>query len=106
LLPTLPHISNVWYAKAQERTNSPTIWLIISFILFGVHSEECNGAAFKDPYSKIIVQITMVSFVESTICQVNDFNNNNVTPEELIDKIQKDDQLGFDLIWILGGLLQ
>eukprot|EP00957_Ditylum_brightwellii_P174606 13294216-Ditylum_brightwellii.AAC.1 len=48
----------------------------------------------------------MVGFVDDTTGQANKFEDNNVTPEQLIDQIQRDAQLWSELLWLSGGLLE
>eukprot|EP00957_Ditylum_brightwellii_P208744 15358761-Ditylum_brightwellii.AAC.1 len=48
----------------------------------------------------------MVSFVDDTVGQTNDFENNNVTPKELIKQMARDAQIWSDLLWISDGLLK
>eukprot|EP00957_Ditylum_brightwellii_P181163 13799525-Ditylum_brightwellii.AAC.1 len=48
----------------------------------------------------------MVGFVDDTTGQTNGFENSNVTPEELIEQMTKDEQIWSDLLWISGGLLE
>eukprot|EP00957_Ditylum_brightwellii_P012222 923465-Ditylum_brightwellii.AAC.1 len=47
------------YGAGRRSTNSPTIWLIISSILFDVHQEMCHGVTFYNPTKKRKVHITM-----------------------------------------------
>eukprot|EP00957_Ditylum_brightwellii_P035539 2694269-Ditylum_brightwellii.AAC.1 len=62
----------------QGSTNSPTIWLIISSTLFGIHEELCNGATFSNTVQEIEVNITLVGFVDDVTGQTNDFYNKGV----------------------------
>eukprot|EP00957_Ditylum_brightwellii_P128167 9775359-Ditylum_brightwellii.AAC.1 len=50
--------------------------------------------------------ITMVGFVDDTTGQTNDFEDENVKPDQLIDQIQHDAQLRSELLWLSGGLLE
>eukprot|EP00957_Ditylum_brightwellii_P187517 14280506-Ditylum_brightwellii.AAC.1 len=94
------------YGTGQGSTNSPTIWLIISSTLFGIHEKLGKGAQFFDPMQVIHVHITMVGFVDNVMGQTNKFYSNNTTPEELINLMQYDTQLWSDLLWISGSILE
>eukprot|EP00957_Ditylum_brightwellii_P172890 13162357-Ditylum_brightwellii.AAC.1 len=90
------------YGTGQGSTNSPTIWLIISSILFDIHEKLGKYATFCNPMQLIYVHITIVEFVDDTIGQTNKFDDNNATPEELINLMQHDTQLWSDLLWVSG----
>eukprot|EP00957_Ditylum_brightwellii_P007947 601885-Ditylum_brightwellii.AAC.1 len=80
------------YGTGQGSTNSSTIWLIISSILFDIHEELDNGAIFNNTVQEIEVYITLVGFVNDVTEQTNYFYNEDVTPEELIHLMQEDAQ--------------
>eukprot|EP00957_Ditylum_brightwellii_P094673 7209994-Ditylum_brightwellii.AAC.1 len=80
------------YGTGEGSTNSPTIWLIISFTLFDIHEELSNGAIFNDTVQEIEVHITLVGFVNDVTGQTNNFFNENVTPDMLIHLMQEDAQ--------------
>eukprot|EP00957_Ditylum_brightwellii_P204652 15340290-Ditylum_brightwellii.AAC.1 len=48
----------------------------------------------------------MVGFVDDATGQTNTFYNNGSTPEEILKLMQYNTQLWFDLLWLLGGLLE
>eukprot|EP00957_Ditylum_brightwellii_P061416 4661844-Ditylum_brightwellii.AAC.1 len=77
----------------------------MSSTLFDVHQEQGHGAIFTDLKWRTRVYINMVGFVDNTTGQTNNFEKNNVTPEELIKKMTKDVQIWSNLLWISGGLL-
>eukprot|EP00957_Ditylum_brightwellii_P207150 15351704-Ditylum_brightwellii.AAC.1 len=81
------------YGTGQGSTKLPTIWLIISSTLFEVHQGLSHGAMFADPSQKINVHITMVGFIDGTTGQANNFQDNKVTPEKLIEQMQNDAQI-------------
>eukprot|EP00957_Ditylum_brightwellii_P174651 13298337-Ditylum_brightwellii.AAC.1 len=81
------------YGTGQGSTNLPIMWLIISSTLFNIYKELGNGATFCDTLQQVEVHITLVGFVNDTAGQANDFQNNHVTPEELIMLMQEDAQL-------------
>eukprot|EP00957_Ditylum_brightwellii_P141450 10776223-Ditylum_brightwellii.AAC.1 len=90
------------YGTGQGSTNSPIIWLIISSTLFNTHKELGNGATFCDTLQQVEVHIALVGFVNDTMGQPNDFQNNHVTPEKLIMLMQEDAHLWSDLLWLTG----
>eukprot|EP00957_Ditylum_brightwellii_P133321 10165316-Ditylum_brightwellii.AAC.1 len=77
------------YSTDQGSTNSPTIWLIISSVLFDIHDELVNVENFCGLLQFITVHVSMVGFVDAT-GQTNDFHNNHAAPEQLIDLVQHD----------------
>eukprot|EP00957_Ditylum_brightwellii_P003269 248549-Ditylum_brightwellii.AAC.1 len=93
------------YCTDQGSTNSPTIWLLIGFMLFNIHDELRNRVNFCNPLQFIIVQVSMVGFVDDAMGQTNDFHNNHAVPEQFIELMQRDVQLWSDLLWVLGGHL-
>eukprot|EP00957_Ditylum_brightwellii_P198532 15130758-Ditylum_brightwellii.AAC.1 len=48
----------------------------------------------------------MVGFVDNTTGQTNDFEDNKVTPGELIEQMTTDAQIWSDLLQISSGLLE
>eukprot|EP00957_Ditylum_brightwellii_P110294 8412409-Ditylum_brightwellii.AAC.1 len=94
------------YSTGQGSTNSPIIWLIISFTLFNIYEELSNGAIFSDSVQDIEVHTTLVGFVDDVTGQTNNFYNEDVTPEELIHLMQEDAQIWSNLLWLTGDLLE
>eukprot|EP00957_Ditylum_brightwellii_P043795 3321355-Ditylum_brightwellii.AAC.1 len=78
------------YGTGQGSTNSPIIWLIISSVIFGIHKELEKRATFCNTLQQVEVHITLVGFDNDTMGQASDFQNNHVTPEELIMLMQED----------------
>jgi hypothetical protein len=54
------------FGTGQGSGNSPTIWLVISSILFTCYSEKAHGARFKSPDKSICVDMFRISFVNDT----------------------------------------
>eukprot|EP00957_Ditylum_brightwellii_P052837 4005558-Ditylum_brightwellii.AAC.1 len=94
------------YGMGQGSTNSPTIWVIISSMIFDIHDELGNGANLCDPLQCITVHVSMVGFAYDTADQTKKIHNNHATPEQLIELMQHDAQLWSELLWVLGGLLE
>jgi hypothetical protein len=62
-----------------------------------------SGAIFTSPDNSQSVRICSVSFVDDTNAAVNVFPNEQVTPEELIEKATADAQRWNDLLAATGG---
>jgi hypothetical protein len=95
------------FGTGQGSGNSPTIWLVISSILFTCYSEKAHGATFEAPDKSIRVDIFRVGFVDDTASYINDFRS-NVPPmsNELITKLTHNSQLWSDLLYKSGSSLE
>jgi hypothetical protein len=95
------------YGTGQGSGNSPTVWLVISSILFWCYSATAHGARFESPDGAVAIELYQVGFVDDTCSYVNQFlSNNNPTPQELISLLSHDSQLWCDLLWKSGGSLE
>ena len=64
------------YGTGQGSGNSPTIWCIISSVLFECHKEKGHGAYFCTPDQQMPVSLSMIGFVDDITGQVNSFVSN------------------------------
>jgi hypothetical protein len=95
------------YGTGQGSGNSPTVWLVISSILFRCYSATAHGARFESPDGSIGIDLYRVGFVDDTCSYVNQFlSNSNPTPRELTSLLSHDSQLWCDLLWKSGGSLE
>jgi hypothetical protein len=70
------------------------------------HSKESHDAKNQYSKEKIHDHITMVDFVNDTTRQINIIDKKDVSPEGIIKWMQNNSQLGSDLLWIPGHLLE
>ena len=61
------------YGTGQGSGNSPTIWLVVSSILFTCYSKRAYGARFESPDRSICLDLFRVGFVDDTCGYVNEF---------------------------------
>ena len=95
------------YGTGQGSGNSPTVWLVVSSILFRCYSATAFGARFESPDGTVFVDLYRIGFVDDTCCYVNLFRRDiPPDPEELISLLQHDSQLWSDLLWKSGGALE
>ena len=95
------------YGTGQGSGNSPTIWLVVSSILFNCYESRAHGAVFESPDRSIRLQIYRVGFVDDTCGYVNKFEQHiPPTPAEMISLLTHDSQLWSDLLWLSGGALE
>jgi hypothetical protein len=95
------------FGTGQGSGNSPTIWLVISSILFSCYSKRAYGAMFESPDKSVQAAIFRVGFVDDTASYINDFCSDvPPTPNELIMKLTHDSQLWSDLLYKSGGSLE
>jgi hypothetical protein len=91
----------------QGSGNSPTVWLVVSSILFHCYSAKAYGARFASPDGSVSLELFRVGFVDDTCSYVNKFFADvPPTPEEMIDLLSHDSQLWCDLLWKSGGSLE
>ena len=95
------------YGTGQGSGNSPTVWLVVSSILFRCYTATAFGARFETPDRTVCVDLFRVGFVDDTCCYVNLFNRDQPPqPEELLELLKHDSQLWSDLLWKSGGALE
>ena len=95
------------YGTGQGSGNSPTIWAIVSSVLFTCHESQAHGATYSTPDGRYEIRITMIGFVDDSTGQVNCFQDCVQPPiSELIRRMQHDAQLWNDLLWASGGDLE
>ena len=95
------------YGTGQGSGNSPTIWLVISSVLFDSYESQAHGATFESPDRLLRLPLFRVAFVDDTNSYVNKFDQAiPPTPEEMIDTLKRDSQLWSDLLWRSGGALE
>ena len=95
------------YGTGQGSGNSPTVWLVVSSVLFNCYESRAHGALFESPDRSISLQLYRVGFVDDTQSYVNKFEDDvPPTPEEMIRLLTHDSQLWSDLLWASGGALE
>jgi hypothetical protein len=95
------------YGTGQGSGNSPTVWLVISSILFCCYSATAHGARFESPDGSVGINLYCIGFVDDTCSYVNQFlDNTNPAPKELTSLLSHDSQLWCDLLWKSGGSLE
>jgi hypothetical protein len=94
------------YGTGQGSANSPVIWALISSRLFDAHAVQAHGATFLSPDRTFHIQIFMIGFVDDTNACVNDFENPDQSPANIIHKATSDAQLWNDLLRSSGGALE
>ena len=95
------------YGTGQGSGNSPTVWLVISSVLFNCYETKAHGALFESPDRSVSLMIYRVGFVDDTCGYVNRFQDDSPpTPEMLISMLTNDSQLWSDLLWLSGGALE
>ena len=95
------------YGTGQGSGNSPIIWCFLSSALFTAHAERAHGAIFTTPTYDHFTKIGMIGFVDDSTGQVNDFMADK-PPDQvtLMEKMQHDAQLWYDLLRASGGELE
>lgn len=95
------------YGTGQGCANSPTVWYMISSILFKAHEAESHGATFCTPSSQESVNFSMVGFVDDSTGRVNQFHQRpQPSIQQMTSNMQDDAQLWNDMLWFLGGKLE
>ena len=95
------------YGTGQGSGNSPTVWLVISSVLFNCYESRAHGALFESPDRSISLQLYRVGFVDDTQSYINKFEDDEPpSPEEMIRLLTHDSQLWSDLLWASGGALE
>ena len=95
------------YGTGQGSGNSPTVWLVISSILFDCYETKAHGALFESPDRSVSLMLYRVGFVDDTCGYVNRFKDDiPPTPENMIEMLTHDSQLWSDLLWMSGGALE
>jgi hypothetical protein len=75
------------------------IWCFISSTLFDCHQSQAYGDVFESPDQNVTVTFSMVGFVDDSTGTVNSFHvTSQPTPEELLQKMQHDAQLWYNLL--------
>jgi hypothetical protein len=95
------------YGTGQGSGNSPTVWLVISSILFNCYESIAHGAIFESPDRSLRLKLYRAGFVDDTASYVNRFcDNNPPSPATMIAMLTHDSQLWSDLLWTSGGALE
>jgi hypothetical protein len=95
------------YGTGQGSGNSPTVWLVISSVLFNCYEEKAYGAVFESPDCTIRMKLFRSGFVDDTAGYVNKFLEDfSPSPKEMIRMLTHDSQLWSDLLWTSGGALE
>ena len=95
------------YGTGQGSGNSPTIWLVVSSILFRCYTKRAHGARFESPDRSVCIDLFRVGFVDDTCGYVNTFCLDvPSTPTALKELLRHDAQLWSDLLWKSGGELE
>eukprot|EP00957_Ditylum_brightwellii_P073700 5600652-Ditylum_brightwellii.AAC.1 len=88
------------YGSGQGATNSPHIWLAISSTICDIYAEHAKGAKFVSPDQAIRVLLANLGFVNNVTNQVNMFQDNNVTVNNLLQDMKHDSKLWALLLWL------
>ena len=91
--------SMVWWLD-RELAIRLHLWALISGILLDKYDDLAGGALYESPDGKWSVTLKAISFVDDVRNTVNEFGNNEVDLDELVEKAEKDSQLWHDLLWV------
>eukprot|EP00957_Ditylum_brightwellii_P073402 5578146-Ditylum_brightwellii.AAC.1 len=94
------------YGSGQGATILPHIWLDISSTIYDIYNEHAKGAEFFSPDQAIGVLLAILGFVDEVTNQVNMFQDNNATVNDLLQDMKHNSQLWASLLWLTGGLLE
>jgi hypothetical protein len=87
------------YGTGQGSGNSPTIWCIISSVLFDCHASRAHGATFESPDRNQSITFYMIGFVDDSTGQANAFLlDTQPRAEQLVAHMREDAQLWNDLL--------
>ena len=86
------------FGTGQGSGNSPMYWLFISSTLFDLYEHRAGGSHYSSPDGSIKTDVKIVGFVDDTRNSTNDFANNEVPLEILLNKATQDSQLWHDLL--------
>eukprot|EP00957_Ditylum_brightwellii_P166065 12643393-Ditylum_brightwellii.AAC.1 len=93
-------------SSGQDATNFLHTWLVISSTICDIYKQSANGTEFISLHQDVSILLAILGFVDGMINQVNKFQNNEVTLQELLENMQQDSQLWAMLLWLTGGLLE
>ena len=68
------------YGTGQGAGNSPTIWLLLSSLLFDVYEQQSHGAQFQDSIGSFSTRMGISGFVDDTNVAVNTLQPQHETP--------------------------
>ena len=95
------------YGTGQGAGNSPTIWLLISSLLFQLHDRLSHGATFYTVNDTNKLHLGLSGFVDDINAVINADNPQCETPiEQLMIHLQHDAQLWCDILHLSGGKLE
>ena len=94
------------YRSGQGATTLLHIWLAISSTICDIYDEHAKGAEFVSPDQAIWVLLAILGFVDNVTNQINMFQDNNITVNDLLQDMKHDSQLWALLVWLTGGLLE
>lgn len=95
------------FGTGQGSANSPTLWCLMSSILFSVHERLSHRASFCTPDRTEEVRYSIVGFVDDSTNRVNDFTARpQPSDTDMLQRMQHDGQLWSDLLWTGGGKLE
>ena len=88
----------------QGASNSVAIWIFISSVLFEVHESEAFMMKMTTLNGNLTVQLNLVGFVDDTTACTS--GHPSISVSDLLERIQKDAQLWYELLFISGGNLE
>jgi hypothetical protein len=93
------------YGTGQGSGSSPTLWLVISSVLFDTYEKHVHGSHYLSPDRSQSASIYIISFVDDSCCQVLAPHDGPFDKQTLIHLIRYDAQLWIDLLDVSGGKL-
>jgi hypothetical protein len=95
------------HGTGQGSCASPLVWLQICLVLFDCHEAMSHGATFSSPNGAMVIQNSMVGYVDDTKGITNYFHAANPIPTATLTKnMQEDAQLWGDLLHTSRGTLE
>ena len=90
--------------NGQGSSNSPQVWIFISCVLFDVHESKAYMMKMVSPDKTLTVKLNMVGFVDDATTITG--GDPSASVEKLLERIQHDAQLWYELLWLSGGNLE
>jgi hypothetical protein len=94
------------FGTGQGSGNSPAVWLFISSTLFDIYDKLATGSTYQTRDKSMELVVKAVGFVDDVRTSTNDFANNGLTIDHLVDMATKDSQAWHDLLAICNQKLE
>ena len=78
------------FGTGQGSGNSPTYWLFISSTLFNMYDSLVHGSVYQSRDRKTSVTIKAIGFVDDVQTNINAFENNKITLDQLAAMATRD----------------